>query len=64
MPSDDHSDEILRVWHSRREDKDSWTPQYDDIDTTEGWYSQGPGDVFIIRQIKQMGPPGRRRLTV
>lgn len=56
MPSDDHSDEILRVWPSRTDDKDWWSPLYGDIDTPAGWDSQEPGDPFITRQIKQMGP--------
>lgn len=56
MPSDDHSDEALRVWPSRTDDEAWWSPLYGDIDTPSGWDSQEPGDPFITRQIKQMGP--------
>ena len=56
MPSPDHSDEILRVWPSRTADKRWWSPLYGDIDTPAGWDSREPGDPFITRQIKPMGP--------
>ncbi len=56
MSLSDHSDEILRVWPSRSDDKAWWSPLYGDIDTPSGWDSQGPGDPFITRRIKQMGP--------
>lgn len=56
MPSADHSDEILRVWPSRTEDKAWWSPLYGDIDTPAGWDSQEPGNPFITRRVKLMGP--------
>lgn len=56
MAQADHSDEVLRVWPSRTIEKQWWSPLYGDLDTPAGWESQAPGDAFITREIKRLGP--------
>lgn len=52
----DHSDEILRVYPPRTESETWWCPQYGSIEIPEGWESFPPGNAFVTRQVKSMGP--------
>ena len=52
----DHSDEILWVYPPRTESENWWGPQYGNIEIPEGWESLPPGDAFVTRQVKLMGP--------
>ncbi len=52
----DHSDEILWVYPPRTESENWWCRQYGNIEIPEGWESLPPGDAFVTRQVKLMGP--------
>ncbi|MFW0859078.1 MAG: DUF2293 domain-containing protein [Dehalococcoidia bacterium] len=52
----DHSDEILWVYPPRTESQNWWCRQYGDIEIPERWESLSPGDAFVTRQVKLMGP--------
>lgn len=52
----DHSEEILWVYPPRTETEKWWCRQYGNIDIPEGWESLPPGDAFVTRQVKLMGP--------
>ena len=52
----DHSDEILWVYPPRTESEGWWCRQYGNIEIPEGWESLPPGDAFVTRQVKLMGP--------
>jgi hypothetical protein len=52
----DHSDEILSVYPPKTEFENWWCPQYGNIEIPEGWESLPPGDAFVTRQVKSMGP--------
>ena len=52
----DHSDEILWVYPPRTESENWWCSQYGNIEIPEGWESLPPGDAFVTRQVKLMGP--------
>jgi hypothetical protein len=52
----DHSDEILWVYPPRTESEEWWYRQYGSIEIPEGWESLPPGDAFVTRQVKLMGP--------
>ena len=57
MPNkQDHSDEILWVYPPRTEAEKWWCRQYGSIEIPEGWESLSPGDAFVTRQVKLMGP--------
>jgi len=51
-----HSDEILWVYPPRTESEKWWCRQYGSIEVPEGWESLPPGDPFVTRQVKLMGP--------
>jgi len=52
----DHSDEILWVYPPRTESENWWCRQYGNIEIPDGWESLPPGDAFVTRQVKLMGP--------
>jgi len=52
----DHSNEILWVYPSRTESENWWCRQYGNIEIPEGWDSLPPGDAFVTKQVKMMGP--------
>lgn len=52
----DHSDEILWVYPPRTESENWWCRQYGSVEIPEGWESLPPGDAFVTRQVKLMGP--------
>jgi len=52
----DHSDEILWVYPPRSESENWWCRQYGNIEIPKGWESLPPGDAFVTRQVKLMGP--------
>jgi len=52
----DHSDEILWVYPPRTESENWWCRQYGNIEIPKGWDSLPPGDAFVTRQVKTMGP--------
>ena len=57
MPNkQDHSDEMLWVYPPRTESEKWWCRQYGSIEIPEGWESLPPGDAFVTRQVKLMGP--------
>ena len=57
MPNkQDHSDEILLVYPPRTESENWWCRQYGSIEIPEGWEALPPGDAFVTRQVKLMGP--------
>jgi hypothetical protein len=57
MPNkQDHSDEILWVYPPRTESEIWWCRQYGSVEIPEGWESLPPGDAFVTRQVKSMGP--------
>ena len=57
MPNrQDHSDEILWVYPPRTESENWWCHQYGNIEIPEGWEALPPGDAFVTRQVKLMGP--------
>jgi len=51
-----HSDEILWVYPPRTESESWWCRQYGSVEMPEGWESLPPGDAFVTRQVKSMGP--------
>lgn len=52
----DHSDEILWVYPPRKESESWWCRQYGNIEIPAEWESVLPGDPFVTRQVKTMGP--------
>jgi len=57
MPNkQDHFNEILWVYPPRTESENWWCRQYGNIEIPEGWESLPPGDAFVTRQVKLMGP--------
>lgn len=52
----DHCDEILRVYAPRAESESWWCRQYGNIEIPEGWEFLPPGDAFVTRQVRLMGP--------
>lgn len=52
----DHSDEILWVYPPRTGSENWWCPQYGNIEIPKGWESLPPGDAFVTRQVKLLGP--------
>ena len=57
MPNkQDHSNEILWVYPPRTESENWWCRQYGNIEIPEGWESLPPGDAFVTKQVKLMGP--------
>ena len=57
MPSkQEHSNEILWVYPPRKEADNWWCRQYGNIEIPEEWEFLPPGDAFVTRQVKLMGP--------
>jgi len=57
MPNkQDHSNEILWVYPPRTESESWWCCQYGNIEIPEGWEALPPGDAFVTKQVKLMGP--------
>jgi hypothetical protein len=52
----DHADEILYVYPSRSIPDGWWSPRYGDLTLPKGWNLLPPGDAFVTRQVKSMGP--------
>jgi hypothetical protein len=52
----DHSDEILLVYPPRTESEKWWCRKYGSVEIPDGWESLPPGDAFVTRQAKSMGP--------
>jgi len=52
----DCSQEILTVYPSKTMPSGWWCPRYGDIAIPEGWELLPPGDAYITRQVKRMGP--------
>ena len=52
----DHSEEVLWVYPPRDESETWWCRQYGNIDIPQGWEPLPPGDAFVTRQVKLMGP--------
>ncbi len=52
----DHSNEILWVYPPRAESEKWWCRQYGSVEIPKGWESLPPGDAFVTRQVKLMGP--------
>ena len=57
MPNEqEHSNEILWVYSPRMEAKSWWCREYGNIEIPKGWDALPPGDAFITRHVKLMGP--------
>ena len=52
----DHADEVLYVYPSRSIPDGWWSPRYGDLTLPKGWSLLPPGDAFVTRQVKSMGP--------
>lgn len=57
MPNgQDHSNEILWVYPPRTESESWWCREYGNIEIPKGWDALPPGDAFITKRVKLMGP--------
>ena len=56
MTRSDHSEEVLRVYASRTLGGGYWHPDYGDLMAPEGWEILPPGDAFVTRTVKRLGP--------
>ena len=57
MPNkQDHSNEILWVYPPMTGSENWWCHKYGSVEIPEGWESLPPGDAFVTRQVKLMGP--------
>jgi hypothetical protein len=54
--SDDHSTELLAVYHSRQNTQGWWCREHKEIITPLGWEFLPRGSAFITRKVKELGP--------